>query len=327
MAIDKDLALKLYRTMVRIRVFETVTEKLFLEGKLPGFVHLYIGEEAIAAGVSANLRIDDYILSTHRGHGHTLAKGGDMKKMMAENYGKFTGYCKGKGGSMHIADFSIGMLGANGVVGGQFPISVGAGLSIKLRKTDQVVVAYFGDGAANRGTFHEAMNMASIWKLPIIFINEDNQFASTTRKVRTLSVEHVAQRASAYNVPGVRCDGNDVIAVYEAAKEAVERARRGEGPTLMSCQTYRLKGHFIGDPEKYRTHEEVEKFWKQEPIGRFEKIAFENGWLTEEEKKAIWEEYQKEADEAVKFAEESPYPDPEEALKDVFVNPLEEGLK
>ncbi len=321
--IDKSTAIKLYRTMVRIRVFETVTEKLFLEGKLPGFVHLYIGEEAIAAGVSASLRRDDYILSTHRGHGHTLAKGGDMKKMMAENYGKVTGYCKGKGGSMHIADFSIGMLGANGVVGGQFPISVGAGLSIKMRKTDQVVVAYFGDGAANRGTFHEALNMASIWKLPIIFVNEDNQYASTTRKVRTLSVEHVAQRACAYNVPGIRCDGNDVIAVYKAAKEAIERARRGEGPTLMSCQTYRLKGHFIGDPEKYRTHEEVEEFWKKEPIGRFEKIAFENGWLTEDEKKAIWEEYQKEAEEAVKFAEESPYPDPEEALKDVFVNPLE----
>jgi len=320
MEYNKEFLQGLYATMVRIRTFESKAEELFLQGKLPGFIHLYIGEEAIATGAMANLRRDDYITSTHRGHGHMIAKGADIKKMMAELYGKETGYCRGKGGSMHIADLSIGVLGANGEVAGGLPIAAGAGMAIKLQKKDNVVIAFFGDGASNRGAFHEALNWCSIYKLPVIFLNENNQYASTERVQETTSVANISDRAVGYNIPGVSIDGNDVIAMYETVKAAVERARSGGGPTLIEAKTYRIKGHFVGDPTLYREKSEVDEHWAQEPIGRFERELISMGLLSEEEKKKIWDSAKDEVEEAVKFAESSPYPAPESALTDLFVD-------
>ena len=320
MAYSKDFLLNLYKTMARIRNFELMAEKLFLEGELPGFIHLYIGEESIATGVIANLRKDDFITSTHRGHGHMIAKGADINRMMAELYGRTTGCCKGKGGSMHIADFSIGVLGANGVVGGGLPIAVGAGLGVKMKKTDQVAVAFFGDGASNTGAFHESLNFASVYKLPIIFVVENNQFASTVRTKDTTSVENISDRAVGYGIPGMTIDGNDVITVYETAKEVIKRAREGGGPSLLEVKTYRIKGHFVGDPELYRDKKEVEEFWLNEPIKKFEKKLVELIMLNEIEKKKIWENSKKEIKEAVIFAKESPMPNDEDALTDLFVN-------
>jgi len=306
--------------MVRIRNFEIMAEKLFLEGELPGFIHLYIGEEAIATGVIADLRKDDFITSTHRGHGHMIAKGANINRMMAELYGRTTGYCKGKGGSMHIADFSIGVLGANGVVGGGLPIAVGAGLGIKMKKTDQVVVAFFGDGASNTGAFHESLNFASIYKLPVIFVVENNKFASTATTKETTSIENISDRAVGYGIPGITIDGNDVITIYETAKEMIKRAREDGGPSLIEAKTYRIKGHFVGDPELYRDKKEVEEFWLNEPIRKFEKKLVEEKMLNETEKRKIWEDAQKEIEEAVTFAKESPVPNNEDALTDLFVN-------
>jgi pyruvate dehydrogenase E1 component alpha subunit len=259
--------------------------------------------------------------TTHRGHGHLIAKGGDPKKMFAELMGRKTGYCKGKGGSMHIADFSLGILGANGVVAGGFPIIVGAGLSIKLRSTDQVAVCFFGDGASNRGTFHEALNMASIWKLPILFVCENNCYASTTSMTYACSVIDIAIRASGYNLTGITIDGNDIMAVREAAKNAVERARRGEGPTLLENKTYRRRGHFEGDPQKYRTQTEVAEWAKNDPILRFASILKKKKILTKEQEKEIQEQVEIELKEAITLAEQSEWPNPEEALDDLFANP------
>ncbi|HBY57276.1 MAG TPA: pyruvate dehydrogenase (acetyl-transferring) E1 component subunit alpha [Candidatus Atribacteria bacterium] len=320
MSYPKDFLLNLYKTMVRIRNFEIMAEKLFLEGELPGFIHLYIGEEAIATGVIADLRKDDFITSTHRGHGHMIAKGANINRMMAELYGRTTGYCKGKGGSMHIADFSIGVLGANGVVGGGLPIAVGAGLGIKMKKTDQVVVAFFGDGASNTGAFHESLNFASIYKLPVIFVVENNKFASTATTKETTSIENISDRAVGYGIPGITIDGNDVITIYETAKEMIKRAREDGGPSLIEAKTYRIKGHFVGDPELYRDKKEVEEFWLNEPIRKFEKKLVEEKMLNETEKRKIWEDAQKEIEEAVTFAKESPVPNNEDALTDLFVN-------
>jgi len=320
MTYSKDFLLNLYKTMVKIRNFEIMAEKLFLEGELPGFIHLYIGEESIATGIIANLRKDDFITSTHRGHGHMIAKGADINRMAAELYGRTTGYCKGKGGSMHIADFSIGVLGANGVVGGGLPIAVGAGLGVKMKKTDQVVVAFFGDGASNTGAFHESLNFASVYKLPIIFVVENNQFASTVRTKDTTSVENISDRAVGYGIPGITINGNDVITVYETAKKMIKRARERGGPSMLEVKTYRIKGHFVGDPELYRDKKEVEEFWLNEPIKRFEKKLVELKMLNEIEKKKIWENSEKEIKEAVKFAKESPIPSGEDALTDLFVN-------
>jgi len=315
---DKEFLIGFYRTMVRIRNFELKAEELFLQAKLPGFIHLYIGEEAIATGAMANLRKDDYITSTHRGHGHMIAKGADVKKMMPELYGKETGYCKGKGGSMHIADVSIGVLGANGEVAGGLPIAVGAGMAIKMQKKDSVVISFFGDGASNRGAFHEALNWASVYRLPVIFLNENNQFASTERVTETTSVQNIADRAVGYNIPGVIVDGNDVMAVYEVVKEAVDRARSGSGPTLIEAKTYRIKGHFVGDPVLYRNESEVNEKWQFEPISRFESTLFEMGIITDAEKESIWKQAEQEIKNAVNFAEKSKYPEPESALQDLF---------
>lgn len=316
---DEELLCRFYRTMVTIRFFEQTVEKHFLAGEIPGFVHLYIGEEAIATGVCANLTTDDYIASTHRGHGHSIAKGADVSRMMAEIFGRKTGYCKGKGGSMHIADFSVGMLGANGVVGGSLPLATGAALAAKMLGQKRVAVAFFGDGASNRGTFHESANLASVWKLPVIFLCENNQYASTTPYRSSTSVEDIADRARGYGMPGVIVDGNDVFAVYEAAKAAVERARDGGGPSLVEAKTYRIKGHFVGDPELYRSKEEVQEiFAKTDPISRFERQVSSEGSLSREKLDSIKLEVQELIDKALAFAKESPEPDPSELFSDVY---------
>ena len=319
---QKNEYLSLYRKMVTIRQFEILAGELFAAGKIPGFIHLSIGQEASAVGVCSCLRPDDYLTTTHRGHGHMIAKGADLKRMVAELFGKKTGYCKGKGGSMHIADFSLGILGANGVVAGGLPIIAGAGYSIKMRKTDQVAICFFGDGASNRGPVHEVMNMASIWKLPIIFAVENNQFASTTPQSYSCSVDDICARAAGYDMPGFSVDGNDVLAVREVTMEAVRRARNGEGPSLIENKTYRIRGHFEGDPQKYRSEAEVED-WKnkRDPITRFNDFLMEKNIITKNIKQRIWDEVEAQLNAAVAFAEASPYPLPGEALEDLLANP------
>jgi len=312
----------LFEKMVLIRVFEERVAELFAQQLIPGFVHLSIGQEASTVGSCAALRSDDYIVSTHRGHAHILAKGADPKYMMAESLGKKTGYCKGKGGSMHIADFSKNILGANGVVGGGFPIIIGAGFSIKLRKTDQVGMVFFGDGASNRGTFHEACNMAAVFKLPIVFVCENNMYASTSPASKMVAGGTIAGRAHAYGIPGVITDGSNVLAVAEVVQEAVDRARNGDGPSIVETETYRYKGHFEGDKQKYRSQDEIQNYrLTRDPIDRFERILLEEGILTTAAIKNIWAAAQARVDEAVRFGLESPLPEPEEALDDLFVNP------
>lgn len=321
MSSDKKTLLAMYRTMVTVRQFETMAGEAFAAGQIPGFIHLSIGQEGSSVGVCSCLRRDDYVVTTHRGHGHMIAKGADLKRMTAELFGKKTGYCKGKGGSMHIADFSIGFLGANGVVAGGLPIIAGAGLSIKLRKTDQVAVAFFGDGAANRGPVHEAMNMAAIWKLPILFVCENNQYASTTPVNCSSTVKDLYTRAAAYNIHGEKIDGNDVLAVRKAAEAAVARARAGDGPTFLENVTYRLKGHFEGDPQKYRTEEEIESWRKKDPIAYFARLLTRKKYLTRDGAARILEEVRTELDQALAFARNSPLPEPEDALTDLYSNP------
>jgi pyruvate dehydrogenase E1 component alpha subunit len=315
---EKRLLLEIYRKMITIRLFEENVFELAAKNLIPGFIHTYIGEEAVAVGVCANLQKDDYVTSTHRGHGHCIAKGADVKRMMAELFGKETGYCRGHGGSMHIADHSTGILGATGIVGAGIPMAVGAGLSIKYRGSKQVAVSFFGDGAANHGTFHEALNLASLWKLPVIFVCENNLYAAAVPLSKSTLIKNIADRASAYCMPGVVVDGNDVLAVYEAACEAVRRAREGEGPTLIECKTYRWRGHFEGDSQPYRTKQEVEEWMKKCPIESFKAKLIEMGVLTREEAEKIDAEVSKEVAKAVKFAEESSYPSPENNVCYVF---------
>lgn len=317
----KEQAAQMYETMCTIRKFEESVKHDFLAGEIPGFTHVYIGEEAIATGVCAALRTDDVIASTHRGHGHCVAKGADVNRMMAEIFGKKTGLCQGRGGSMHIADFSIGMLGANGVVGGGFNLATGAALAYKnVLKNDKVAVVFFGDGASNRGTFHEAMNAASAWKLPVVFVNEMNCWASTTPYRTTCNVENISDRAAGYHVPGVVVDGQDVFAVYEATKEAVERARRGEGPTLIECKTYRIEGHFVGDPQLYRSKEEtMQIFHDTDPLKRFrEQMEEMGGLMTAAEVDALDEKCDQKIKAAKEFAMNSEYPDESEYMKYVY---------
>ncbi len=315
---NKKTLLELYRKMVTVREFETMAGEYFAAGEIPGFIHLSIGQEASSVGVCSCLRTDDYVITTHRGHGHMIAKGADLNRMTAELFGKKTGYCKGKGGSMHIADFSIGILGANGVVAGGLPIITGAGLSIKMRKTDQVAVCFFGDGATNRGPVHEAMNMAAIWQLPVIFVVENNQYASTTPQDYSCSVDDLCCRAAAYNMPGEKVDGNDVLAVRKVTAAAVSRARAGEGPTFLENKTYRLKGHFEGDPQKYRTVDEIESWQERDPIERFARVMAEKKYLTSKLANQILEAVRTDLAEAVTFAQNSPFPAPQDALNDLY---------
>ncbi|RLG92225.1 pyruvate dehydrogenase (acetyl-transferring) E1 component subunit alpha [Candidatus Bathyarchaeota archaeon] len=318
MEVPREKLVEMYRKMLQIRLFEEKVFELYGQNMVPGTIHLYAGQEAVAVGVCSTLRKDDYITSTHRGHGHCIAKGADLKRVMAEILGKRTGYCKGKGGSMHIADFSVGVLGATAVVGAGLPIATGAALSIKLRKTDQVSVCFFGDGASNQGTFHESLNMAAIWQLPVVFVCENNLYAMGTRQTRVMRIENIADRAAAYGMPGVTVDGNDVLAVYKAAETAVERARKGGGPTLLECKTYRHKGHSRMDPAKYRPKEEVEEWLAKDPIKRLRSKLLEANIMSEAEMEEVEREVTAEIEEAVKFALESPYPEPEEALEDVY---------
>jgi pyruvate dehydrogenase E1 component alpha subunit len=318
MALEKQKLIDMYRVMVRIRTFEERVAKEFAARNILGAAHLYAGEEAVAVGACANLQTDDYIISTHRGHGHLIAKGGKTERMMAELYGKKTGYNKGKGGSMHIADIEIGILGANAIVGAGIPIAGGAALSARMRGTDQVTICFLGDGATNTGRFHEGVNLAACWNLPVVYVIENNIYAESTSISDACKLKNLSERASAYGIPGKTVDGNDVLAVYEAVGEAVARARKGKGPTLVECKTYRQRGHFEGDEQTYRTKEEIGAWLKKDPIPRFRKKLMEMGVLTEGDADKIVQEMKDEIEKAVKFAEESPYPAPEEALEDVF---------
>jgi pyruvate dehydrogenase E1 component alpha subunit len=323
MNLSNDQMIDLYKKMVTIRLFEEKIQDLYARGLVPGLAHLYIGEEAVAAGVCANLKRNDYITSTHRGHGHVIAKGAELKYMMAELFGKRTGYCKGKGGSMHIADVEIGILGANGIAGGGIPLAVGAALSSKMRKTDQVTVCFFGDGASNNGTFHEGLNFASIHRLPVVFICENNLYGISVSQKQHQVIQNISIRAVAYDMPGITVDGNDVFAVYETTDKAIQRARAGEGPTLIECKTYRWRGHHEGDPNqgrRYRTMEEVQEWVKRCPIKRFEEKLVEEKVLSKTKIKNIWEEIGKKIEEAVEFANQSPFPDPQDIFEDVYVS-------
>jgi len=325
MALCKEQMKQIYLQMWKIRLFEKSAERMMADMTIRGFAHLYIGEEAVATSVCAALREDDFITSTHRGHGHCIAKGADLKLMMSELCGRAAGFCKGKGGSMHIADRSLGILGANGIVGAGMPIATGAGLSAQIRGTDQVCVCFFGDGASNQGTFHESLNLASIWKLPVIFVCENNLYQISVPFKYHTNIDNIADRAVGYGIPGEVVDGNDVLAVYDAAERAIARARAGEGPTLIECKTYRHGGHFNGDPAVYRPKEEVEAWLKKDPIPRFRTVLLEQGVCTEEELTAIEQQAEAMLNEAVEFALAQPVASIEETLRDVYTDIVEEG--
>jgi len=308
-------AAEFYTVMYRMRRFEEEVFEFYKRGLMPGLAHLYLGEEAVATGACAALRDDDYIGSTHRGHGHLVARGADLDRMMAEILGKKTGYSKGKGGSMHIMAMDKGILGANGIVGGEIPIANGAAYSAKLRGTDQVTLAFFGDSASNEGTFHESLNMAAAWDLPIVYIIENNLFGISV-DIRRVTKEHdLYKRAAGYGIPGVCVDGNEVFEVYEAVEKAVGHARKGGGPTLIECKTYRWQGHHVGDPGEYRAPEELAAWKARDPIIQLEKKKI----LSPKEIGEIRAGVEEEIAAACKFAEESPYPDESEAFADVFV--------
>lgn len=318
MTLDHDTVLHLYETMAMIRAFETRVRDEFARGRIPGFVHLYAGEEAVATGVCTNLKEGDTITSTHRGHGHCIAKGCDVDGMMAEIFGKATGLCKGKGGSMHIADVSKGMLGANGIVGGGPPLACGAALSAKMLGNDNVCVCFFGDGAAQEGTFHESLNLAAIWKLPVIFIAENNGFAESTPVTYHCAIENIGDRAASYGIPGASVDGMDVLAVYEAAQAAINRARKGLGPSLLECKTYRYHGHFEGDQQLYKTDELQQKMMERDPIKNLRETAIQHGLATAQDFDAIDAQVKQKIDDAVAFADRSPYPALSEVDTDVY---------
>ena len=321
----KEQMLFMYRKMVEIRQFEEAAGTLYQSGQLPGFLHLYIGEEATAVGVCTHLKDDDYITSTHRGHGHLIAKGGKRDRMMAELFARTTGYCKGKGGSMHIADKETGILGANGVVGAGIPLAAGAALSAKYRGTQQIAVSFFGDGATNQGVFHETLNLAAVWELPVVFVCENNRFGMGTPQHEHQRIVDLAVRAPAYDIPGLTVDGNDVLKVFTAAEEAVKRAREGGGPTLLNCDTYRFRGHHIGDPgTSYRDREEVQEQERQrDPIRRLAQVLTEEENVTQEELDTMATELANELEEALEFAKNSPEPLPEDALDDVYAGSIQ----
>ena len=318
--VPRETQVELLRTMIRVRAFEERVRDLFAAGRLPGFVHLSIGQEAVAAGACGALRRDDYVLSTHRGHGHLVAKGADPARMMAELYAKRTGSCRGKGGSMHIADASVGVLGANGVVAGGLTVSAGVGLSIKQRRSGQVCLCFFGDGAANRGPVHEAVNLAVIWSLPVIFLCENNGWASSTPHRYACAVSDIAARASGYGLEGVVVDGMDVLAVYRAVRAAVDRAREGGGPAFIEAKVVRWQGHYEGDPQGYRNKDEVVDGKARDPIQQLAAALVAEGILRAEDVADLQRAAQEEIDKAVAFGESSPLPAPEEALEDLFAN-------
>jgi pyruvate dehydrogenase E1 component alpha subunit len=310
--------LDMYRTMLTIRRFEERCNYLFMQGRIPSTLHLYIGQEAVATGVCAHLTHEDYALSTHRPHGHAIAKGVSPQSIMAELFAKRTGCCRAKGGSMHVGDIEVGMIPAIAIVGGNIPIAAGLGLAAKQLGTQRVAVCFFGDGAANEGAFHEGLNMAAIWDLPVVFVCENNLYAASTPIAKAFNIEDVADRAAAYGMPGLTVDGNDVVAVYEAAGEAIARARRGEGPTLLECKTYRLCGHSRSDPRTYRSKEEEAMWEEKDPIPTLGRRLKDLGLATDETLASIEQEVVALVDDAVAFAEESPPPEPADALEHVF---------
>ena len=314
----KQVTLNMYQKMLLARLFEKRAAELFQSGRLPGFLHSYLGEEAVAVGVCSTLRKDDYITSTHRGHGHMIAKGARVDRMMAELFAKQSGYCQGKGGSMHIADFSIGVVGATGIVGSGIPIAAGVALACQMRGSDRVVSCFFGDGASNTGAFHEGVNLAAVWHLPVVFVCENNLYAESTPQHDHQCIQNVSRRAAGYGMPGTSVDGNDIFSVYGAAMEAVARARRGEGPTLLECKTYRWMGHYVGDPATYRSREELQMWMQQCPIRRLETHITDKGLATEAELSDIRSLVDSQIDNAVKFAETSKSPDVDSATSDVY---------
>ncbi|HJO60629.1 MAG TPA: thiamine pyrophosphate-dependent dehydrogenase E1 component subunit alpha [SAR202 cluster bacterium] len=322
----KELYMLMLRRMMLIRKFDETVKDLVQSAELVGMAHCYIGEEAVAVGACTALRDEDYITGNHRSHGHPISKGGDVRRAMAELLGKATGYCKGKGGSMHLADFDIGILGESGIVGSALPVAVGAAMGSKMQNNDRVVISFFGDGASNQGACHEAMNLASIWKLPVIFLCENNQYAVTTSFKDTVSTENVSDRATAYNMPGVLVDGQDVMAMHEATVHAIQRARAGEGPTLLEAKTYRYEDHSEGLNrilrEPYRTEEEVE-FWRQrDPIDIHSKWLLENDVASQEEIDKVQHDVYEAIGDALQFARESPYPDEADLFTDMFADPI-----
>jgi TPP-dependent pyruvate/acetoin dehydrogenase alpha subunit len=320
MALDRPQLIHMLRTMILIREFDERTIQLRVTGKIYGAVHPYVGQEAVAVGVCSTLATRDRVTSTHRGHGHCIAKGADIRRMMAELFGRVDGYCKGKGGSMHIADFAVGMLGANGIVGGGLPIACGAALAAQLEGQGDVTVCFFGDGAAAEGEFHEALNIAALWKLPIIFVCENNQYAANN----AVAVQHprveIAAHASAYDMPGVTADGNDALEIHRIASDAVARARRGEGPSLVECQTYRWRFHAMraAIPPETRPAAEIASWKARDPIARFEHEVLERGVLSAADIAALRARVTADLDDAVAFAEASPFPDPKDLLVDMF---------
>ena len=316
--LTREFMLGLYEKMFLIRKFEERTVKYYKAGKIPGFVHIYIGEEAVATGVCAALDKKDYITSTHRGHGHLIAKGGDVRLMMAELFAKKTGYCKAKGGSMHICDLSLGIMGSNGIVGAGLPIAVGVGAANKMDGNGQVCVCFFGDGASNRGTFHESINMASIYKFPVIYVCENNYYGISGCVKDTMNICDISARAGSYGIPGVSVNGNDVIEVYKSTKEAVERGRKGDGPTLIECRTWRHRGHWEGDPDNYRDQKECDEWLNRDPIVCLESELVSKKIATKEELEDIHKKVEARLDDAVEFAENSPPPEPKDLYDDVY---------
>jgi TPP-dependent pyruvate/acetoin dehydrogenase alpha subunit len=320
MDIQREVLIEMYHRMVRIREFELAAMDLFKRGQVKGTVHPYIGQEASGVGVCMALRVDDLIAGTHRSHGHNIAKGADLKKMMAEILGKETGYCKGRGGSMHIAAFETGSLGALAVVGSGIPLAVGAGLGFKMRGEDRVAVPFTGDAGSNTGNWHESLNMAAVWNLPVVFVLENNHYGVSTNIKDAAKLEDLSLRAQAYGMPGMRVDGFDVVAVYRAACEAVARARRGEGPTLLVTESYRIEGHYAGEPEVYRSRAEVEEYRKKEPLAQFQRASETNGWFSPAELDRVDQEVKAEIAEAVQFAKDSPVPDPATAMDYIYAD-------
>ena len=323
---DKGLLMEMLRRMLRIRHFEEQVIQMVARGEIVGAAHSYIGEEAVAVGACLALRDDDWMTGNHRSHGHPIAKGGDVRKAMAELLGKRTGYCKGKGGSMHLADFSIGILGESGILGSSIPTAVGAALGSVLQHNDRVAVAFFGDGASNEGAFHESINLAAVWKLPVIFLCENNQYAVTSSFRDMVAVDNISDRAAAYNIPGVLVDGQDVVAMHEAVSQAVARARAGQGPSLIEGRTYRYEDHSLGLGRivkvTYREDEEVEQWKLRDPIDIHTKLLLSQQVATQAEIDQVDQEVQDQIREALEFARQSPYPEPSELFEDMFANPI-----
>ncbi len=327
--LEKPMLMEMLRRMLRIRHFEEAVINMVERGEIVGAAHSYIGEEAVAVGACLALRDDDWMTGNHRSHGHPIAKGGDVNKAMAELLGKSTGFCRGKGGSMHLADFSIGILGESGILGSAIPTAVGAALGSKLQGNDRVAVPFFGDGASNEGAFHESINLAAVWKLPVVFLCENNQYAVTSSFKKMVASDNISDRSVAYNIPGVLVDGQDVIAMYEAVTEAVTRARAGQGPALIEGRTYRYYDHSLGlgrivrDP--YRPDEELEEWKKRDPIDIHKERLLSQNIATQSEIDQVENEVKQQIEDAITFAKESPYPEPSELFEDLFADkiPLE----